>query len=70
MMRELIWHKSIIHKALKDGNLFIYFLEIDSVSLLLFSLKQGKYWYYFYNAFWYDAVLDWGSKHSKPDLYH
>ena len=44
---------------------YIYFpiltLEKEPVfPFLMFSAKQGNYWYYFYNVFWYEAVLDWG----------
>jgi len=48
LMRELIWHESIFNKALKDGIFYIYFVwERASVPLLMFSAKQGKYWYHF-----------------------
>ena len=39
--------------------------ERASISLLMFSAKQGNYWYYF----WYDAVLDWGLKPGPPALW-
>ena len=44
LTRELTWHKSIFHKALKDGIIaFCYFLfERASVLLWMLSAKQGN----------------------------
>ena len=44
---------------------YIYFpiliLEKEPVfPFSMFSVKQGIYWYHFYNVSCYDAVLDWG----------
>ena len=52
---------------------YIYFpiliLEKEPVfAFLMFSAKQGNYWYHFYNVFWYDAVLDWGLNPGPPAL--
>ena len=48
---------------------YLYFpiliLEKEPVfPLLMFSAKQGNYWYHF----WYDAVLDWGLNPRPPAL--
>ena len=52
--RELIWHESIFIKALKDSIWLFLFLERASVSLLMFSVKQGKHWYHFITSMvWY-----------------
>ena len=34
----------------------------------MLSVKQGNYWYHFYNVFWYDAVLDLGLNPEPPAL--
>ena len=36
----------------------------------MFNVKQGNYWYHFYNLIylWYDAVLDWGLNPGPPAL--
>ena len=52
---------------------YIYFpsliLEKEPVfPFLMFSAKQGNYWYHFYNVFWYDAILDWGLNPGPPAL--
>ena len=42
--------------------------------ILMFSAKQGNYWYHFYNVFGMKRSLtgDWTRDlpHSKPTLYH
>ena len=63
--------QSSIIKALKDGILFIYFWE-RVFPCLMFSAKQGNYWYHFYNIFGMTWSLtgDWTRDlpHSKPAL--
>ena len=58
---------------------YIYFpiliLEKEPVfPFLMFSDKQGNYWYHFYNVFGMTRSLtgDWTRdlSHSKPALYH
>ena len=56
---------------------YIYFpiliLEKEpEIPFLMFSAKQGNYWYHSYNVFgmtlWYDTVLDWGLNQGPPIL--
>ena len=60
LTRVFIWHESIFHKALKDG-IYLFIFEKSSVSLSMFSPKQRKYWYHFYNLFGMTRSLtgDW-----------
>ena len=73
-VRELIWHESIFHKALKDGILFICLFIFGKEPVIPFSAKQGKHWYHFYNIFGMTRSLtgDWTRDlpHSMPALYH
>ena len=53
----------------------ILILEKEPVfPFLMFNVKQGNYWYHFYNAFGMTQSLtgDWTRDlpHSKPTFYH
>ena len=52
----------------------LFFWERASISIWMFSAKQGHYWYHFYNVFGMTRSLtgDWTRDipHSKPALYH
>ena len=65
--------------SIPDFSHYIYFpiliLEKEPVfPFLMFSAKQGNYWYHFYNVFGNTRSLtgDWTRDlpHSKPALYH
>ena len=59
--------------SIPDFIQYIYFptiiLEKEPVfPFLMFSAKQGHYWYHFYNVFGMKAVLDWGLNPGPPAL--
>ena len=71
LTRELMWHESIFHTALAYGIcLLINLCERDTVHLLMFSAKQGNYWYHFYNMT-RSLTVDWSRDlpHSKRTFY-
>ena len=61
LTRELTWHNSIFHKALKDEIITTFlkrsFLERACVPVLLRSTKQGNYWYHLFFHLKYNMVL-------------
>ena len=60
-----IWHESIFHKALEDG---ILFWERASVSLLMFTAKQGKHCIFITSLVWRGPWLEIEPWTSDPVL--
>ena len=70
LTRELIWHKSIFHKALKDGIIVILrfaFWERSDVSLLMLSTKQENHGCHLLTSM-HEAVLNQSFNPGPPSL--